>query len=45
MPSKVSVNSATRKMIKAFSAGLPIKAKINKIIARINLERVSRSAR
>ena len=45
MPSKVSVSSAERKMIKAFSAGLPTKAKTSKMIDKINLDEVNKSAK
>lgn len=50
VPSKISVISATRKMtkalsVKAGSAGLPIKAKTNRISERIKREPVRMSAR
>ncbi len=45
VPSKVSVSSAVRKMIKAFSAGLPMNAKISKMIDKINLDNVNKSAK
>ena len=45
VPSKVSVSSAVRKMMKAFSAGQPTSDNTIKMMLRINLDKVSKSAK
>ena len=45
VPSKVSVNSAVKKIIKAASGVPPVKLMVIRTILKINLVRVSKSAK